>query len=170
VQQGLGICDDPRTYRQSLCCFIPGFLHWPRKTDSKVDSARHHCQQGKHWTCTSLNTPSVHELDITVLQESYGDLPDLSPILAQLQQANRPGSKFEHHDNADFVNMISYIQILGIALTNIPGYVTEERKTVASEKDEKSEKMTPLRMIRTELETLHGRICTSPQQHPLSEG
>src|SRR5688572_15741458 len=57
---------------------------------------------------------------VVPLQESYGDLPDLSLVLSQLRQANQTGNKFEYNDDTDFDAMVSYIQILGVALTNIP--------------------------------------------------
>ncbi|KAG6903046.1 hypothetical protein C0995_007479 [Termitomyces sp. Mi166 len=110
------------------------------------------------------------KLDLSpVRKQRYSDLPPILPILAELMRqrstaTDSPG-KFEQHDNTDFVDMTFYVRILGVAITNVVGYVMEERKaprprisSSANVTPSTQPQEPPLVLLRTALETLHARI------------
>ncbi|GLB37490.1 hypothetical protein LshimejAT787_0405410 [Lyophyllum shimeji] len=102
-----------------------------------------------------------------VTPKRYSDLPPLLALAAELTRkrlddADAVPGKFELHEKTDFVDMAFYVQILGVGITNVVGYVTEERKAprpppslggVASEPPQ-----PPLGLIRLAIESLHSRI------------
>ncbi|KAG6832609.1 hypothetical protein H0H92_014445 [Tricholoma furcatifolium] len=112
----------------------------------------------------------------TVSSKRYSDLPPLLPLIGELtRQRSSPQEtpgKFEQHENTDFVNMTFYVQILGVAVTNIVGYVVEERKAPRSRSFTSQDGMAspqlpdpPLVLLRTALESLHSRISDIRATH-----
>ncbi|KAG6911113.1 hypothetical protein DXG01_003853 [Tephrocybe rancida] len=107
-----------------------------------------------------------------VSPKRYSDLPSILPLLKELTRecskaTDAPG-KFEQHDKTDFVDMAFYVQILGVAATNIVGYVVEERKVPpARPQDQATLELPdpPLILLRTAIENLHARISDIRATH-----
>jgi hypothetical protein len=103
----------------------------------------------------------------------YTDLPPLLSLLKPLS-GNKPDLEpddtsgiFEIHEKADYVDMAFYVEILSVAISNVDGYVAEERKNIyprgtyvkpgsPSKQAEKAE--APLQLVRTAVENLHSQI------------
>ncbi|KAF8070514.1 hypothetical protein FPV67DRAFT_1756091 [Lyophyllum atratum] len=109
--------------------------------------------------------------------QRYSDLPPLLVLAAELTRKRSDDTalergRFEQHEKTDFVDMAFYVQILSLALTNIPGYVMEERtapRPRASTSqggaafDETPE--PPLGLIRLAIESLHSGISDLRATH-----
>lgn len=115
------------------------------------------------------------------LQQQYRDLPPLIDLLDPLSarscyQADSSDKKqtrgmFELHEKTDYVDMGFYAQILAVAISNVDGYVEEDRATsqeVASVsltmtpgspgKQSVDKPDTPLQLVRSAVLNLHSRI------------
>ncbi len=98
------------------------------------------------------------------------DVPPLLPILEQLEPYSKssgtPPGKFALHDGTDYVNLGFYIAILGIAVSNLKGHVTQERQrpkpsAVPDSPGKVGDKpRTELQLLHAVLEALHSKICT----------
>ncbi|KAG6900266.1 hypothetical protein C0993_000719 [Termitomyces sp. T159_Od127] len=116
-----------------------------------------------HAVCGSI----ASGCDISTSLQRYSDLPPILPLLGELTRerstAAEPLGKFEQHDDTDFVDMTFYVGILGVAITNIAGYVMEEHKTPRASSSgnvtTNQPREAPLVLLRTAIETLHARIC-----------
>ncbi|KAG5342717.1 hypothetical protein C0989_010685 [Termitomyces sp. Mn162] len=117
------------------------------------------------WIAHSVITD---KLDVS--PQRYSDLPPILPLLEELTRqrsatVDSPG-KFEQHGKTDFVDMTFYVRILGVAITNIEGYVKEERKAPRPRRSSSANATSstqpqepPLVLLQTAIETLHARIC-----------
>jgi hypothetical protein len=107
-------------------------------------------------------------------QAQYKDLPPLislielalSPDIAELGPEGRKPSIFELHDDTDYDDLAFYVQVLAVAISNVPGYVQEEASqpvVVAPASPGKSSGEKPdtkLTLVRHAVENLHSRIGT----------
>ncbi|KAG6845920.1 hypothetical protein H0H87_000726 [Tephrocybe sp. NHM501043] len=107
----------------------------------------------------------------TVSPKRYSELPPVLPLLAEFTRQRSdsttiPG-KFVQHDATDFVDMTFYVRILGMAVTNIVGYVMEERKAGPRFSGAKGGAASdpPLVVLRTAIESLHGQISDIRATH-----
>ncbi|KAG6849823.1 hypothetical protein H0H93_004632 [Arthromyces matolae] len=122
-------------------------------------------QRIARWIAHGVITDQLH-----VPSTRYCELPPIHPLLDEFMKRRsnstvEPG-KFEMHDNTDFVDMSFYVRILSIAVTDVLGYVREERKKPQlSSSTDGTPQETPLVLLRTALETLHGRISDIRATH-----
>jgi len=95
------------------------------------------------------------------LKASY-TLPSLDPLVTLLSSSDE---EFSITDSTDYDALTSRIAVLSVALSGIESYVAEEsmlRKLAqAPEGCPRKKEPVPLEQIRTRLDALHGRICTS---------
>ncbi|KAJ7924900.1 hypothetical protein B0H13DRAFT_1976627 [Mycena leptocephala] len=110
----------------------------------------------------------------TIAVAQYKDLPPLislielalSPDIAELGPEGRKPSIFELHDDTDYDDLAFYVQVLAVAISNVPGYVQEEASqpvVVAPASPGKSSGEKPdtkLTLVRHAVENLHSRIGT----------
>ena len=97
------------------------------------------------------------------------DFPPLVDLIEQLQPYSRSTSslpgKFALHKGTDYIDVGFYIAILGIAVTDLKGYVAQERQkpkssSVFESPGRAGEKpKTELQQLHAALETLHASIC-----------
>lgn len=89
-------------------------------------------------------------------------LPPLSPLVTVLSSLDEG---FSITDSTDYDALTSRIAVLSIALSGIESYVAEEsmlRKLAqAPEGSPRKREPVPLEQIRTRLDAIHGKICTS---------
>ncbi|KAG5726394.1 hypothetical protein E4T56_gene9334 [Termitomyces sp. T112] len=123
------------------------------------------------WIAHSVITD---KLDVS--PQRYSDLPPILPLLEELTRqrsatVDSPG-KFEQHGKTDFVDMAFYVRILGVAITNIEGYVKEERKAPRPRRSSSANATSstqpqepPLVLLQTAIETLHARISDIRAMH-----
>jgi len=103
--------------------------------------------------------------------EMYSDVPPLLPIVEQLEpyskSSGNPPGKFALYDGTDYLDLGFYIAILGIAVSNLKGYVAQERQrprpsAVPSSPGKVRDKpMTELQLLHAALEALHSKILDS---------
>ncbi|KAJ7072249.1 hypothetical protein C8F01DRAFT_1243317 [Mycena amicta] len=108
----------------------------------------------------------AHTVISAAPEAQYSDLPPLAAVLNILSPTNERKSIFELHEDTDYVELVSQVQILGIALSNVDGYVKQEAQqrqlapvppsSPSKLNNEKPE--TILSRIRFAIETLHGNI------------
>ncbi|KAF8161155.1 hypothetical protein B0H34DRAFT_795986 [Crassisporium funariophilum] len=115
----------------------------------------------------------------SVRAENYTDLPPLSDILEELTSYAPNHSInsgfFALHDGTDYVDLGYYISMLATALSNVRGYVVEERrssknKTPSLGRSQSPTKLgekpkTELLLLHSELEALHSSISDSKALH-----
>ncbi|KAF5380445.1 hypothetical protein D9615_004477 [Tricholomella constricta] len=107
----------------------------------------------------------------------YTDLPPLFPLVVELTR-KRTGNNdselghFEQHENTDFVDMAFYVQILGVAITNVIGYVMEERNAPRPRPSSSHDTVAPaqpaeppLALIRLAIENVHSKISDIRATH-----
>jgi len=96
-----------------------------------------------------------------LLQKIYSDAPPLHGILAHLIPNSKatPG-KFAIHEGTDYVDLGFYVTILGVAVSNIKTYVSQERDIKVSESLSKGGERgkSLLQLLHGALETLHSNI------------
>ncbi|KAJ7680414.1 hypothetical protein DFH06DRAFT_416511 [Mycena polygramma] len=109
----------------------------------------------------------------------YNDLPPLIPLIehalsqeiADLRPEGQTPSVFELHDDTDYDDLAFYVQVLAVAVSNIPGYVAEEASqpvvvVPASPGKASAEKPdTKLSLVRNAVENLHSRIVDTRAAH-----
>ncbi|KAF8973202.1 hypothetical protein BDZ97DRAFT_1912770 [Flammula alnicola] len=113
-----------------------------------------------------------------LFQEIYSDAPPLPNVLEQLllysRSSSSPPGKFAVHDQTDYVDLEFYITILGVAVSNLRSYVTQERQTsrlrnsaTRPESPSKNgEKVkTDLQLLHSALENLHSSISDTRATH-----
>ena len=97
-------------------------------------------------------------------------LPPLDPFVEMLSPVSGSKTLFDVVGGAEeddyFDNLLHYVTVLSAALSDVPAYVTEERKTSgfkqANGRSSSSEKPeTELQQIRHCLDAIHGKIGTS---------
>ena len=96
----------------------------------------------------------------------YSDLPPLDDDLQQLQPSSSLSLiKFSLSETTNYLDFGYYISILAIALSNVWGYVTEERRAFKTGQSipltspcKRTESPKDLRLVYTALETLHSNI------------
>ena len=95
------------------------------------------------------------------MKASY-TLPPLGPLVTVLSS---PDDEFSITDSTDYDALTSRIAVLSVALSGIESYVAEEstlRKLAqAPEGSPRKREPVPLEQIRTRLDAIHGKICTS---------
>ena len=99
----------------------------------------------------------------------YTDVPPLLPILEQLEpyskSSGNPPGKFALYDGTDYLDLGFYIAILSIAVSNLKGYVAQERqrfkpRAVPDSPGKVGDKpKTELQLLHAALEALHSNIC-----------
>ncbi|KAJ6625558.1 hypothetical protein B0H10DRAFT_2211860 [Mycena sp. CBHHK59/15] len=102
--------------------------------------------------------------------------PHLSSKLAGADPKTRTREIFELYDNTDYVNMKFYVQILAVAISNVKRYVQQEQgpglpdspthgtpKSPGKPSAEKTD--TILTLVRSSVESLHGRIVDTRAAH-----
>lgn len=98
-------------------------------------------------------------------QVTYSDKPPIEDILRQFQRAPSCSAKFVIREETDYVNLGFYVTILGVAISDIRGYVNQERqdvkKTLTEPDHSASKPLVGLKALRDELEALHSKICTT---------
>ncbi|KAG6841874.1 hypothetical protein C0991_005604 [Blastosporella zonata] len=105
------------------------------------------------------------------LQKRYSDLPPILPLLGEFTRQHLGGAvipgKFEQHDATDFVDMAFYVQILGVAVTNIVGYVMEERQAPRPRSSGVQGGLpdSPLVLLQTAIENIHAQISDIRATH-----
>jgi hypothetical protein len=97
------------------------------------------------------------------------DFPPLVDVIEQLQPYSRSTSslpgKFALHKGTDYIDVGFYVAILGIAVTDLKGYVAQERQKLKSSSVLESpgrageKPKTELQQLHAALETLHASIC-----------
>lgn len=102
------------------------------------------------------------------LQETSSKLPPLSNLIQLLSPAHGSAGLFDIQTNADMVDYedLGYqVEILNVALSCIDDYVAEERRIEREEsmldsprKLSKQKLPTPLDMVRTAIDVIHGKI------------
>jgi hypothetical protein len=69
------------------------------------------------------------------------------------------------HEGTDYIDLGFYVAILGVAVSNVKGYVSQERQKIKSAPLlESPSKMgdkpkTNLQLLHAALETMHSKIC-----------
>ena len=90
-------------------------------------------------------------------------MPPLDNVLEQIQPSASLGlSKFSLSETTNYLDLGYYVSILAIALSNVRGYVAEERrvsKTGPLSPCKRTESPKDLQLVYTALETLHSNIC-----------
>jgi len=99
----------------------------------------------------------------------YTHLPPLVEVLDQLQSysssSSKPPSIFALHEGTDYIDLGFFVAILGVAISNVKGYVSEERQKAKSasllESPSKTadKPKTDLQLLHIALEILHSKIC-----------
>jgi hypothetical protein len=99
----------------------------------------------------------------------YTDLPPLADVLDQLESSSPSRSKppgiFTLHEGTDYIDLGFYVTILGVAVSNLNGYVSQERQKAKSDSMFESpgkigdKPKTELQLLHSALETLHSKIC-----------
>ncbi|KAJ7770139.1 hypothetical protein DFH07DRAFT_768691 [Mycena maculata] len=127
------------------------------------------------WVAHAVITKST-----AVSLAKYNDLPPLVPLLELALSPEITGSKpetpirgvFEVYDNADYVDMAFYVQVLAVAISNVEGYVLEEtREPVAPPppgspgKPSAEKPDTTLTLVRLAIENLHSCIVDTRAAH-----
>ncbi|KAK7057112.1 VWFA domain-containing protein [Favolaschia claudopus] len=110
----------------------------------------------------------ANSADISV--DQYGDLPPLEPIQTALRRTPAQSELFTLNDDTDYDDLAFHIQILAVAVTNIPGYAQEDAEQLpvmppASPSKNSVEKVTKLMQVRNAIEELHGRIVDTRAAH-----
>lgn len=104
------------------------------------------------------------------LKETYMDIPPLVDVIKQLQpyakSSRSPPGKFALYEGTDYIDLGLYVAILGIAVSDLKGYVSQERQkpklSSVPESPGKAERpKTELQQLHAALETLHASICES---------
>jgi hypothetical protein len=113
--------------------------------------------------------PFYSQYGLMFSQEIYSDLPPLDDVLEQLHPSSSLGSsKFSLSETTNYLDLGYYISILAIALSNVRGYVTEERRASKTRQPTSHPPLSPhkrtespkdLQLVYTALETLHSNIC-----------
>ena len=91
-------------------------------------------------------------------------LPPLAEVLDQLH-CSKPSGIFALHEGTDYIDLGFYVAILGVAVSNVKGYVSQERqKAKSASLLESPSKMgdkpkTDLQLLHGALEALHSKIC-----------
>lgn len=88
-------------------------------------------------------------------------------MLGQLSSPSsvKPPGKFALHEGTDYIDLGFYVAILGVAVSNLKGYVAQEhQKAKSGAMQESPSKMgdkpkTGLQLLHAALETLHSKIC-----------
>jgi len=112
----------------------------------------------------------------TDVVEIHSDLPPpLDDVLEQLHPSSSLGSsKFSLSETTNYLDLGYYISILAIALSNVRGYVTEERRAAKTGQPNSHPPLSPhkrtespkdLQLVYTALETLHSNISDSKALH-----
>lgn len=104
-------------------------------------------------------------------QDIYSDLPPLDDVLEQFYPSTSSrSSKFSLSETTNYLDLGYYISILAIALSNVRGYVIEERRASQTKHSTLHRPLSPhkrtespkdLQLVYTALETLHSNICQS---------
>ncbi|KDR75827.1 hypothetical protein GALMADRAFT_140422 [Galerina marginata CBS 339.88] len=114
--------------------------------------------------------------------EQWGLSSDLSPLREVLDQlipysrsATTTPGKFALHEQTDYVDLGFYVSILAVAVSDIRGYVAQERQTFKSKKQADSltesptkngeKPKTDLQLLHLSLETLHSNISDTRATH-----
>ncbi|KAJ6593986.1 hypothetical protein B0H19DRAFT_1246705 [Mycena capillaripes] len=115
----------------------------------------------------------------TIPVAKYNDPPPLIPLIelalsqeiAEASPEDRPHGIFELSDDTDYDDLAFYVQVLAVAVSNIPGYVQEEANhpvavVPASPGKSSTEKPdTKLTLVRHAIENLHSRIVDTRAAH-----
>lgn len=103
----------------------------------------------------------------------YSPLLSLEPLREMLSGIDGPRRMFEVDGNTDYEDLGFYVDLLAVALTNVNGYVAEERRLARLEKSAAAAQRIPadspgrlkadkppttLEAIRAALDSLHGDI------------
>ncbi|KAF8633407.1 hypothetical protein AX17_004578 [Amanita inopinata Kibby_2008] len=106
----------------------------------------------------------------TLREDHYSDVPPLKDLLDVLEA----GRIFEIHDNSDYITLGHYVQILGIALTDVELYNAAERQTCYKQEEaklaqygspSKIKNKHKILLIHEALERLHARIQDTRALH-----
>ncbi|KAF8806404.1 hypothetical protein BYT27DRAFT_7212091 [Phlegmacium glaucopus] len=107
--------------------------------------------------------------------DTHSDLPPLDDVLEQLHPPTSLGSsKFSLSATTNYLDLGYYISILAIALSNVRGYVTEERREPKTKHSTSHRPLSPhkrmespkdLQLVYIALETLHSNISDSKALH-----
>jgi len=106
--------------------------------------------------------------------QEISDLPPLNDILEQFRpSASLGSSKFLLSETTNYLDLGYYISILAIALSNVRGYVTGERRASKTKQStssplsphKRTERLSDLQLVYTALETLHSNISDSKALH-----
>jgi hypothetical protein len=99
----------------------------------------------------------------------YTNLPPLADVLDQLQSysasSSKPRGVFALYEGTDYIDLGFYVAILGVAVSNLKGYVSQERQkgkstsTLDSPSKMGDKPKTDLQLLHAALETLHSKIC-----------
>jgi len=96
----------------------------------------------------------------------YTNLPPLVEVLDQLPSySSSSSSVFSLREGTDYIDLGFFVAILGVAVSNVKGYVSQERQKAKSasllESPSKTadKPKTDLQLLHGALETLHSKIC-----------
>jgi hypothetical protein len=99
---------------------------------------------------------------LILLQDVYGEVPPLPSILNALTPtlAQNGGSQaiFALHKDTDFVDLKFFVEILGLALTDIDSYVKIDCALSPGSGGGHETSRSVLELVRHTLEYMHGRI------------
>ncbi|PPQ63491.1 hypothetical protein CVT24_005148, partial [Panaeolus cyanescens] len=100
---------------------------------------------------------------------TYSDKPPIENLRKQFQKSLDYPSKFVISKETDYVNLGFYVTILGVAISDIRGYVNEERhehKKRQTGKDHLVVKpLQGLKALRDDMEALHSKISDARATH-----
>ncbi|KAK7053353.1 hypothetical protein VNI00_003979 [Paramarasmius palmivorus] len=113
---------------------------------------------------------------VSVPEKEYSEIPPLDSVLSSLSPSGPKADLFRIDPDTDYVDMRFYVDILAVALSNIPRYVAvdtriaAEAKAIAIEKGNKSpskgEMPTPLvQRIQMAVEEIHSKIVDTRGAH-----
>jgi len=104
----------------------------------------------------------------------YSDAPPLPDILEHLIPSPKSNSlhpgKFAIHEGTDYVDLGFYITILGVAVSNIRTYVSQEQESKRIKVSESPSKASErgkclLQLLHSALESLHSNIADTRATH-----
>ncbi|KAF8210364.1 hypothetical protein K438DRAFT_2011771 [Mycena galopus ATCC 62051] len=123
------------------------------------------------WVAHAVLTKST-----SIPPAQYGDLPPLMTLI-ELALSRKPSPEgetrgiFELADDVDYDDLAFYVQVLSVAVSNVPGYVEEEASQPIVAPPASPGKLslekpdTKLTLVRHAIENLHSRIIDTRAAH-----